>query len=58
MTFAAGARWWPWYVFSGWWVGLKGQYSDYVKTGVWRPALEEGNTYWWRAFCRIYTSGT
>lgn len=42
MTFGAGVRWWPWYVFSGWWIGAKGQYSDYTKTGIWRPALEEG----------------
>ena len=19
-TFSAGARWWPWYIYSGWWV--------------------------------------
>lgn len=37
-----GGRWWPWYVFSGWWVGVKAQYSDYKRTGIWRPALEEG----------------
>ena len=42
MTCGASVRWWPWYVFSGWWVGAKGQYSDYTKTGIWRPALEEG----------------
>lgn len=36
-----GAKWWPWYVFSGWWVGGKVQYSDFARTGIWRPALEE-----------------
>jgi hypothetical protein len=41
-TAFVGVRWWPWYVLSGWWVGAKVQYSDYEKTGVWRPALENG----------------
>lgn len=41
-TAFVGARWWPWYVMSGWWVGAKVQYSDYEKTGLWRPALEQG----------------
>ncbi|MGM9749286.1 MAG: DUF3575 domain-containing protein [Candidatus Cryptobacteroides sp.] len=36
-----GARWWPWYVFSGWWVGMKAKYTDAAITGVWRPALKE-----------------
>lgn len=35
-------RYWPWYVYSGWWLGLKAQYADYSRTGVWRHALEEG----------------
>lgn len=39
-----GARYWPWYVFSGWWVGAKMQYSTFSRTGVWRPALEEGKS--------------
>ncbi len=42
ITGYAGARYWPWYVFSGWWVGAKVQYSDFSRTGIWRPALEEG----------------
>ena len=37
-----GCRYWPWYVFSGWWFGAKVQYMDYSRTGIWRPALEEG----------------
>jgi hypothetical protein len=42
MTAYVGARYWPWYVFSGWWVEGKLQYSDFSRTGVWRPALEKG----------------
>lgn len=40
-TVSAGVRWWPWYVFSGWWVGVKARYSDMGRTGIWRPALEK-----------------
>lgn len=36
-----GARYWPWYVNSGWWIGAKAQYSDARRSGIWRPALEE-----------------
>ena len=38
----AGARYWPWYVFSGWWVGVKGQYEQFMQGGFWRPMLEVG----------------
>lgn len=41
-SFSAGVRYWPWYVYSGWWASLKGQYEEYGRTGIWRPALEEG----------------
>lgn len=37
-----GLKFWPWYVYSGWWLGAKGQYSKICNTGVWRPDLEEG----------------
>lgn len=37
-----GMRLWPWYVYSGWWVGLKAQYVKYSECGVWRQALDEG----------------
>ena len=38
-----GVRYWPWYVNSGFWLALKGQYmASFSNTGVWRPALEEG----------------
>lgn len=37
----AGVRWWPWYVFSGWWFGAKAKYSYATRTGIWRPALED-----------------
>lgn len=37
-----GFRYWPWYVYSGFWLGLKAQYSGISTTGIWRPALETG----------------
>jgi len=29
--YSLGARWWPWYVYSGWWVGAKAQYQQYSR---------------------------
>ena len=37
-----GVRYWPWYVFSGWWICAKAQYCDYCEAGVWRQALDQG----------------
>lgn len=37
-----GVRYWPWYVYSGWWVQAKAQYMDFSNTGFGRPALKEG----------------
>ena len=37
-----GVRYWPWYVYSGWWFGLKGQYEQFLEGGIWRPIMEEG----------------
>ena len=31
--YAIGARWWPWNVYSGWWVGGKGQYQEFKWVG-------------------------
>lgn len=38
----AGFRYWPWYVFSGWWFGARVQFTDYEETGLWRHALDMG----------------
>ena len=42
LSFSLGARYWPWYVFSGWWVAAKVQYADYEETGIWRQAYDIG----------------
>ena len=41
-SISVGVRYWPWYVFSGWWLCGKVQYCDYSETGVWRQALDMG----------------
>ena len=38
-----GARYWPWYFYSGWCASLKGQYEIRQTNCVWRPALEESS---------------
>ena len=32
--YAAGVRFWPWHVFSGWWIGGKVQYQEYNRGGI------------------------
>lgn len=41
-VYYAGVRYWPWYVFSDWWISTKVEYLDFLQTGVWRPAVESG----------------
>jgi len=38
----AGLRYWPWYVYSGWWVEAKAKWSDFYRTGLWNLSVEEG----------------
>jgi len=44
-TYYAGARWWPWYTYSGWWVGSKLQYQEYNRGGLIGPETEEGDAF-------------
>ena len=55
-TYSIGARWWPWNVYSGWWMAGRAQYQEYnrggsrvlsVMTGLrGEPAMtEEGDAY-------------
>jgi hypothetical protein len=39
-----GVRYWPWYVWSGWWVSAKVRYTQFSETGVLRPKLFEGKS--------------
>jgi len=45
-TFSAGARFWPWYVNSGWFIGSSLQYQEYNRGGFnGRLATEEGDAF-------------
>lgn len=41
--FSLGARWWPWYAYSGWWVAARGQYREYNFGGLGTMETEEGD---------------
>lgn len=40
---AAGARLWPWHVWSGWWFAGKVRYQEYNAGGLGTPETEEGD---------------
>ncbi len=40
-----GARWWPWYTYSGWWAGTKLQYREYNRGGIIARETEEGDAF-------------
>ena len=41
--FAAGARFWPWHVYSGWWFAAKMQYQEYNRGGIVSQETVEGD---------------
>lgn len=41
-----GARYWPWNVYSGFWMSLRGQYEEYNRGGLFHnPLTEEGDAF-------------
>ena len=42
ITGYAGAKYWPWHVYSGWWFGAKTQFQDFAQAGIWSENLVEG----------------
>lgn len=38
-----GAKYWPWHVYSEWWVGAKVQYKNFEHVGLLSPNLMEGH---------------
>lgn len=44
-TYMAGMRWWPWYVYSGWWLGAAVQYQEYNRGGIFSRSTEEGDAF-------------
>ena len=43
--FWAGLRFWPWHVYSGWWVGGNFRYMLYNRGGVFNRKAEEGDAF-------------
>ena len=44
-TVRAGARWWPWHIYSGWWMGAHARYSVYNEGGILSRETEEGDAW-------------
>ena len=44
-VYAAGVRWWPWNVYSGWWIGGKGQYQEFNYGGLLTETSPEGDAF-------------
>ena len=44
-TYAAGIRYWPWHIYSGWWFSTAAQYQEYNRGGIISPKTEEGDAY-------------
>ncbi|MCQ2115430.1 MAG: DUF3575 domain-containing protein [Bacteroidales bacterium] len=42
-TWWAGARWWPWHSYAGWWLSGKVQYQEYNFGGIFSDRTEEGD---------------
>lgn len=42
---SAGARFWPWHIYSGWWMGAKLQYQEFNEGGIVSPETSEGDRY-------------
>lgn len=38
-----GARYWPWHVYSEWWIGTKLQYKNFSQAGLFTRNIAEGN---------------
>ena len=42
---SAGTRWWPWHIFSGWWMGAKLQYQEFAQGGIVSSETTEGDRF-------------
>lgn len=42
-AYSLGVRYWPWYVYSGWWAYVRGQYMEYNRGGLFHHEAEEGD---------------
>ena len=44
-SYEAGIRWWPWYVYSGWWAGASARWQEYNRGGWRSRETEEGDAF-------------
>ena len=44
-SYYAGVRYWPWYAYSGWWVGGKARYQEYNSGGLLSRRTDEGDRF-------------
>lgn len=44
-SYSAGARYWPWHVYSGWWLSGKLRYQEYNSGGFISPETSEGDRF-------------
>lgn len=44
-TYALGVRYWPWHIYSGWWIGCMAQYQEYNRGGIFSQKTEEGDAF-------------
>ena len=44
-AFGAGVRFWPWHVFSGWWLAGRIQYQEFNRGGIRSAETDEGDRY-------------
>ncbi len=53
-SYSLGVRYWPWHIYSGWWVAGKLQYQEYNVGGIISDKTEEGDK-WGAGFTGGYT---
>jgi len=44
-TLSAGVRFWPWHIFSGWWLSGHARYQEYATGGVYSAESSEGDRF-------------
>lgn len=42
-AYALGVRYWPWHIYSGWWLSAMAQYQEYNRGGIKSPETTEGD---------------
>ncbi|MBQ9713306.1 MAG: DUF3575 domain-containing protein, partial [Bacteroidales bacterium] len=48
VTLSESVRWWPWTVYTEWWLSGGVQWEQYNRGGIWGRTTEEGDAYGFR----------